>query len=178
MSTPSMDQLQESLGVPLEANLGYPFLKNFVLTLDLKKSVLILGKSPLGKGSFRFKLAPKAPVILVDASLDGKAHTFIMDTGAGSTCVSKEVARSLKLKRGEAVPLNESGEKGYMTRIPILKVGDREQQNVDLIAADVVSHLSEEMGPRIDGVLGYNFWSKYQVSIDYLRKRILFADPK
>jgi hypothetical protein len=46
------------------------------------------------------------------------------------------------------------------------------------MAADFVQQLSQKLKTPIDGVLGFNFWSKYRVTIDYPNRRLILDEPQ
>ena len=111
--------------------------------------------------------------VIVPAFVDGSGpHPFRLDTGASGTAVAEAVAAAAGLRVSErtivVTPLGE--ETRAVVRIGRLRVGDA---SADAIRATVVSSLP----PGVAGILGQDFLSRFDVTIDYGRRRVRWNDP-
>jgi predicted aspartyl protease len=176
---PAIDDLNERLGTTIQGNIGHGFLMRYALTFDFQRSTLTLRRPEKSVAGFPFKLVTQSPLILVEVEANGIPLRLVLDTGASGCCLSTEAAERIGVEKGEEHALNGSSTmNGYMTQLASLKVGDREQRDVMVVAADFVSHLSEKGKTPIDGILGHNFWSKYRLTIDYPNRSLHLEDPQ
>jgi hypothetical protein len=102
-----------------------------------------------------------------------RARRFLLDTGAGNTVVDKGLAEAEKLTLHG--PFQISGAAGS-TDVAWTKVRSFNirgvgltNQVVGVIALDGLQPLT---GRRIDGILGYDFLSRFVVEIDYVNRTI------
>lgn len=176
---PALDELADKLKANIDGNIGYGFLKNYAMTLDFKRSTLELSHDSPKGDSVPFEIGGSKPLIVVEVIADGKPLHFALDTGASYCCLSPQAATELGLKLGAEHAVNGSADhKSYLSKLKSLRVGGREQHDVGVAVADFLDDLTKAMGRQIDGVLGYTFWSKYRLTIDYRRKRLLLGDPQ
>lgn len=108
-------------------------------------------------------------IIVVPVLLNRSMKTYmIMDTGASLTLISPRAAKQLGLKLGPRVSLITANgtTSAPLARLGSLKVGKAEAHGVDV----TVQNFSPD--PRIDGLLGLNFLSRFHVSIDSKRQRL------
>ena len=94
---------------------------------------------------------------------DSRTARFLVDTGAAVCVVAPELAAALGIRPprdGQTIPLQTiSGRtSGPLVRIPLLRVGDAE-------AEDVVA-VVHPPGPSMDGILGNTFLSRFTVTLD------------
>lgn len=118
---------------------------------------------------------PDADKILVPVGLpDGSEELFIVDTGAATSVLSKEVADRLKLD-----PSNEAGVlmglggavPWIRTSVPRIQLGDFQLNAVDM-AIDVAG-VPEALGALpVGGILGNNVWSNFLCVVDYPADRL------
>jgi hypothetical protein len=130
------------------------------------------------KNSSNAKLITQVPfttftggVVVVQAQLMGYPDTlnFIMDTGSGgisldsTTCIRlnivPELTDRLIMGIGGVRQLRYVNHKG-------LHIGDLEIDSLNFHVSDY-DILSSVYGDRIDGIIGYSFFSRYIVKIDY-----------
>lgn len=178
--TPAIEQLKSRVGgLQLDGNVGYPFLKEYTVTLDYVNRTLTLARTPIDGRSLPVSINPKKPLIVVEVRANGQRMHFVLDTGASMTCVSTAAAAKLGLAKGIEIPLNMGdGDKGWLTSLPELSVGSSTQSHVRVVAADFVEELGKKLRRRIDGILGFNYWSHFRLSVDYPRGRIALDMPE
>jgi hypothetical protein len=106
--------------------------------------------------------------------------SFILDTGASFSVIAEERAKALGLELKGALEGRGAGErsvdvafvKGVSFQLPGVELLDQ------TIAAVSLKSLEPYEGRAIDGVLGYDFLSRFVVEIDYARKLIHLYDPQ
>jgi clan AA aspartic protease (TIGR02281 family) len=107
--------------------------------------------------------------IVVPVLLNRSMKTYmIMDTGASLTLISPHAAKKLGLKLGPRISLITANgtTSAPLARLGSLKVGKAEAHGVDVTVQDF------SPDPRIEGLLGLNFLSRFHVSIDSKRQRL------
>ena len=167
--------------------IGYNFLKNFAVTIDYKNNTPLLAL-PADRshadysdgGVLRLKLAsPGKPIILVDAVVnDQSTHQFVLDTGASQTVVSPQLAEELQIVHADNDRLVGVGgvNRSSTGTLKSLSVGSARLADLSVFVADVLRPLSDVIGARLDGILGYNFLSKFKVGIDYRNEILRFQE--
>lgn len=105
--------------------------------------------------------------------------SFILDTGASSV-ISRQRAEFLGLKfrskeQGFGVadnPVDASIVEGVSLSLPGATLSKQK------IAAVALEDLQKSLGRAVDGILGYSFFSRFVVEIDYAAKTINLYSPK
>jgi predicted aspartyl protease len=163
--------------------LGYNFLKGFVLTVDYESNLLMLS-SPSDETSqarsmqtdVPLRLAkPGRPILLVNVLINSQeTYPFILDTGASQTIVSPELAQRMGIGGTSADSIIGVGGaiQSAVGLLMSLSIGEATLSNVPVIVADIFSSLSQAVGTKFDGVLGFNFLSKFKIEIDYPNGRL------
>ena len=135
----------------------------------------------LGSSKVRFRLAGGAqPLILLPAKVNDRGpFEFILDTGAGTSLLSTELAKQLELRVIGSKEGQSAGGKVAVSlaRVDSLVVGETKLDDVDIGIVDL-SHIGRTVGARIDGDLGYNFLKHFRVTIDYHDSELRLDDPK
>jgi predicted aspartyl protease len=163
--------------------LGYNFLKGFVLIIDYESNLLTL-TSPRDETSqarsmqtdVPLRLAkPDRPILLVDVLINAQeTYPFILDTGASQTIVSPELAQRMGIGGTTADSIIGVGGaiQSLIGILTSLSIGEATLSNVPVIVADIFSSLSQAVGTKFDGVLGFNFLSNFKIEIDYPNERL------
>lgn len=98
--------------------------------------------------------------------INGKGpYQFLLDTGSYSSILSPKAAQGLQLKR-EEVPNKEC----YVSIVD-LAIGGAQWKH--LIYVDELDRVSNLIGRRVDGMLGYFFLKDVGVTIDYPEKTVV-----
>ncbi|HWY40081.1 MAG TPA: retropepsin-like aspartic protease [Chthoniobacterales bacterium] len=139
-------------------------------------ATLSLNSSKIG-----FRLAGGAqPLILLPVQVNDRGpFDFILDTGAGTSLLSTEVAKKLDIKvigskEGQSAGGNVSVS---LAKVDSLTVAETKVEDVDVGIVDL-SHIAKTIGAKIDGDLGYNFLKHFRVTIDYRDSLLRLDDPK
>lgn len=129
----------------------------------------------------KFRLAGGAqPLILLPIHVnDCGPFDFILDTGAGTSLLSTELAKRLDVKVvGSKEGHSAGGEVSvFLGKIDSLAVGEIKLRDVDVGIVDL-SQIAKTIGANVDGDLGYNFLKHFRITIDYGDCQIRFDDPK
>jgi predicted aspartyl protease len=129
----------------------------------------------------KFRLAGGAqPLILLPVHVnDHGPFDFILDTGAGTSLLSSELAKQLDIK---VIGSKEGQSAGGKVSVSLAKVDSVAVGEIKLPGIDVgivdLSHIGNAVGAKIDGDLGYNFLKNFRVTIDYRDFQIRLDDPK
>jgi predicted aspartyl protease len=147
--------------------LGMDVLSNFDLKLNPQSRQLeLLPPSTLPKESLSqaILLRKKLGVMLTEVELDDRAtFTFMLDTGAGSTYISRQVADRLEIDPKLRQPIQIRGFCGLENaeRSKLAKVSLKGHQVEDMEAI-ILSSSSILQVLKVDGILGQNFFNNYQ----------------
>jgi predicted aspartyl protease len=132
-------------------------------------------------GTIKFRLAGGAqPLILLPLHINDRGpFDFILDTGAGTSLLSSELAKQLAIKTIGSKEGQSAGGKVsvLLARIDSLAVGEAKMTDVDVGIVDL-THIGKAIGAKIDGDLGYNFLKHFRITIDYAECQIRFEDSK
>jgi predicted aspartyl protease len=111
-------------------------------------------------------------MVIVPVLLNRSLKTFMLiDTGAGYTTVTPAVAKRLGLRSVSRISdtTDSSTLTIPLTRLGSLKVGDTEVNGL-MVKVQTLSH-----DPRIEGLLGLNFLTRFHTSIDSRHQLLSFA---
>lgn len=119
-------------------------------------------------------------MVFVPVRLNGsRALSFVLDTGSTRTIVDRALATSLGLKASGSGSLQGAG----AGRIPIEFIHDVsialpgvESTGYELSTADL-QPLEASLGVRVDGILGYELFSRFVVTVDYEAKTMTLDLP-
>jgi predicted aspartyl protease len=175
----SLDQLSRAIGREIDGNIGYPFLKNLRITLDYPQSILRFSCSRGGEDprAMDFDLGSPKPLIMIGTTVNGTGpYRFALDTGAGITIVSQELAQKLRLSQGGRIPMQGAGgpAMGFLSQLSSIEFGNIALRDVTVVAADVFASLRKPVGGELDGIIGHNVMQQFRVTIDYPMKRLRF----
>jgi len=129
----------------------------------------------------KFRLAGGAqPLILLPVRVNDRGpFDFILDTGAGTSLLSSDLAKQLEAKVIGSKEGQSAGGKVSVSlaKVDSLTVGETKLHDVDVGIVDL-SQIGKTIGAKIDGDLGYNFLKHFRVTINYRDCEIRFDDPK
>lgn len=135
----------------------------------------------LQRSKVNFRLAGGAqPLILVPVRVNNHGpFDFILDTGAGTSLLSTDLANQLKVKIiGSKDGHSAAGKVSVsLAKVDLLAVGEAKLGDVDTGVFNL-DHIAKAIGSRIDGDLGYNFLKHFRLTIDYRTSEMRLEDPK
>lgn len=135
----------------------------------------------LGSAKVKFRLAGGAQrLILLPVQVNDRGpFDFILDTGAGTSLLSSDLAKQLEV---EILGSKEGQSAGGKVSVSLAKVNSLAIGETKLVDVDVgivdLGPIAKTIGEKIDGDLGYNFLKHFRVTIDYRNSEIRFDDPK
>lgn len=172
-----------TVGARIDGDLGYNFLKSFRISIDYEKYQLrfddprrldVFNRG--GQTEIALRLAnPAKPLILVDVHVNRQGpFQFAIDTGTSTTAITPELAKRLRIKGTPIGAGTTAGAQVAVTagRVSSFMVGGAKVDDMPVVVADFFAVLSEAIGAKLDGIVGYNFLRNYKVVIDYPNERL------
>jgi hypothetical protein len=130
-------------------------------------------KEPAKKIVVPFELI-KTQHMVVNVKVNGKGpYRLVFDTGAPDSLVSNKIFKDAELTaKGGGLPL--FGARGS-AKIKTLEMGDLKAENISTMVMDhpTVQAIASFAGP-LEGIIGFTFYSRYKMSIDYEKKEMTF----
>jgi len=177
-----LKQIGAAVGARIDGDLGYNFLKSFRISIDYEKGQLrfddprrldVFNRG--GTTEVPLRLAnPAKPLILVDVHANRHGpFQFAIDTGTSTTAITPELAKRLRVKTQPIGPGTTAGAQVPVTAgvLSSFMVGGAKIDDMPVVIADFFGPLSDAIGTRLDGIVGYNFLRNYKVVIDYPNER-------
>jgi hypothetical protein len=120
----------------------------------------------------------RANLIIVPVEVKNSVGRFILDTGASSTVVGKEFAKSIELDAPRRYVGHGAGGdvETDLGRLDSLSVGPRQRRDMTVAVMDLDA-INEHIGGGIDGVLGFDFFGAGRLVIDYPQRRVRIERP-
>jgi hypothetical protein len=120
----------------------------------------------------------KTQHMAVKIMINGKGpYRVIFDTGAPTTLLNNKVAKEAGIfpkdfKKPFFALFGSMGD----FKIKSLQLGDLKVENISTIVMDhpTVSLIDKFLGP-IEGIVGFSFFARYKMTIDYQKKEMTFA---
>ena len=173
-----LDHIAKTIGSKIDGDVGYNFLKHFRVTIDYQtgeirfddpKRIENFGRTP--KTEIPMRLAsPAKPLVLVDVYANGRGpFQFAIDTGTSTTAIAPEVAQQLSIEGSPIGPLTTGTSQVNVTagNLKSFQVGGARIDDLVVVVADFFATLSQAVGAKLDGIVGYNFLRNFRVVMDY-----------
>jgi hypothetical protein len=116
--------------------------------------------------------------LTVMVKVNGKGpYRLIFDTGAPITLLNNKIAKEAGLLKNIKKPLfSPFGSMGEV-KIKELEVGDQKADDLPAVVMDhpTVEDFSRAMGNPIDGIVGFSFFARFKMTIDYQAKTLTFV---
>lgn len=112
----------------------------------------------------------------VEVKLNGEGpFRLIFDLGAPVTLLSNKAAKESKTISPNKRPSFLMGMQGEGV-VKEMQFGDAKAKDIPVMIFDhpAITAMSEILGKRFDGILGYTFFARYRTTIDYEKKRLWF----
>jgi predicted aspartyl protease len=184
-----LSHIGKTVGTKIDGDLGYNFLKHFRVTLDYRKNEIRfddpkrfeLAGQPAAITEVAMRLAsPAKPLILVDVfANDSGPFQFALDTGTSTTAITPELAKQLGVASSPIGPATTGGAQVEVTAgaLQSFQVGGARIDDLPVIVADFFAMLSNALGVKLDGIVGYNFLRNYKVALDYPNETMSLFTP-
>ncbi|MFM7317095.1 MAG: aspartyl protease family protein, partial [bacterium] len=112
----------------------------------------------------------------VEVKLNGEGpFRLIFDLGAPVTLLSNKAAKDSKTISPTKRPSFLMGMQGE-GMVKEMQFGESKAKDIPVMIFDhpAITAMSEILGKRFDGILGYTFFARYRTTIDYEKKRLWF----
>ena len=173
-----LDNIAKTIGTKIDGDVGYNFLKHFRITIDYHnceirfdepRRIERLGRSAKAEVPMRLASLAKS-LLLVQVHANGHGpFQFAIDTGTSTTAIAPELAQQLGFEGSPVGPLTTGGAQVNVTAgtLESFQIGRARIDDLVVVVADFFSMLSQAVGARLDGIVGYNFLRNFRVVIDY-----------
>ncbi len=103
---------------------------------------------------------------------------FVLDTGASVWVIDRALAKTLNLKTEEQGKITGAGsvDVTYTKNVSFGLTGI--ETSVPSVALIDLSSLETSLGQKVDGIIGYDFFDRYVVEIDYDANIVRLFEPK
>jgi predicted aspartyl protease len=174
-----LSHISRTIGAKIDGDLGYNFFKHFRLSIDYRsKQATIVrpspradARKPAARAEVKLRLAsPTKPLILVDTLVNGRGpFQFAIDTGTSTTAISPELAVDFGLSVAPLSPVTTGSSTISVSagQVDSLAIDGVSIPNVAVIVGDFLAMLSQVLGVKLDGIIGYNFLKEFKVVLDY-----------
>lgn len=139
-------------------------------------------KGNKSKDAIRFSLVKNLVIIPVYLNNKGPFH-FILDTGVGPMIITDpKLIDSIGLKVSRTIKISGLGKgaeiDAFVSNDVAARVGNAWIDNIPtaILKQDIFG-LSNYLGTKIYGLLGYHFFKSFVVQLNYSGKRIVFGHP-
>ena len=173
-----LGHIAKTIGTRIDGDVGYNFLKHFRVTIDYETGEIRFDDAKRignfggpSKAEIPMRLAsPAKPLVLVDVYANGRGpFQFAIDTGTSTTAIAPEVAQQLGIDGSPIGPLTTGGSQVNVTagNLKSFQVGGARIDDLVVVVADFFAMLSQAVGAKLDGIVGYNFLRNFRVVMDY-----------
>jgi predicted aspartyl protease len=173
-----LGHIAKTIGTKIDGDVGYNFLKHFRVTIDYQTAEIrfddpkrIENFGGPSKAEIPMRLAsPAKPIVLVDVYANGRGpFQFAIDTGTSTTAIAPEVALQLRIDGSPIGPLTTGGSQVNVTagNLKSFQLGGARIDDLVVVVADFFAMLSQAVGAKLDGIVGYNFLRNFRVVMDY-----------
>ena len=136
--------------------------------------------SEVSKDKFSFKLINN--LIVIPVEINNKKLSFLLDTGVKSTILFGMPNDSLQLNSLQKVKVRGLGQGGSVYALKsqnnLIKIHKAISRNQTLyVIFDESLNFSTKMGIPIHGIIGYDFFKDFVVSVNYSTHKIIIHDP-
>lgn len=179
-----LQHFEDLAGVSIAGLIGYDLFKDREVYINYEQKRLLFlpsGANELHRNQkprhvIPFELADHLPVIVV--KIAGKTYRLALDTGAAASLMRRESVSQLP---AEAVTWKDQRElQGLDRNVQVVRtfsidrvVWPQSAEMADLVflESDLSAFDHPDM-PRFDGILGYDFFRRFRLSIDYPARKI------
>ncbi|MEK7469834.1 MAG: PDZ domain-containing protein [Planctomycetota bacterium] len=156
----------------------FPLAASAVAALALAASLYSPAEPPKQAKAMLVRFQLEANLMWVDVKLDGKGpFRMAVDTGASTTIVLPGPAREQGLTKGAGqAELLEAG--AQFVNVAKVEVGNLavEKLKVAIMSVPQIENPARLLELKADGVLGFNFLSRFVTTIDYKQQTISFTE--
>ncbi len=118
--------------------------------------------------------------VYIPVTIKGKERLWILDTGAGMTCIDSGFAVELGLELQGSIKGQGAGNQVDISfvELPPFRVANIEFDEQKAASLNLRDILYKAFGLHTVGILGFDFLSRFVTKIDYANELISFYDPQ
>jgi hypothetical protein len=185
--TNELEQVGAALKAQVDGDLGFSFMKDFRMTVDYQRNVLRLARASDNHENSHdattvpFTLASAEPVIVVQAVVNEQGpFPFALDTGAGRTVLTPELAERLNIGATKKIKGAGLGGKMQLTGATVdsLSLSGATVRDLDVVLGAFIHTISAAAGTKLEGIVGHNFLNQFLLTIDYPQNRLTLVVPR
>lgn len=186
--TGDLSYLEKQKGISMLGLIGNSFLADYELTFDYVNHTIFLEEvdrkgqklatSPLSDPpTIILKCAFKGHLPYVEAQIDGLTLRMGIDSGVESNILTPKIKKSIApyLQNETTTKVYNIGFQTITTlagKLTGLAIENIPYAPMQTVFSDL-THLNLELiGPKLDGILGYEFLSQYKTAINFKKKEI------
>jgi hypothetical protein len=135
----------------------------------LTAATIAAGALPAAGGTAM--LVPNGKLVAARATINGSGpYVFVLDTGASYTIVDAALAKRLHLKLGERITSVGAG--GEFTTRELSPIRMTAGSAAYMTRGARAANINDPARPHIDGIVGYDFFSQFAVTVDRSKHQI------
>jgi predicted aspartyl protease len=173
-SDPLLSQIADGI-------LGTAILSDFIITVNYpgNQLELVRKRTPAPAGAEVVPVWYFSNLLLMPLEVNGQRGNYIVDTGAVTTVLSHRTAAALGIDEktpGAKIDLGIAGIGGFegvVLRVP--NVTFKTPKNTEVFPQVVsinLGQISKMIGTEVAGVIGYDFFDEYKLTLDYFGAEI------
>jgi len=113
-------------------------------------------------------------LIIVEASVNGEKGNFIFDTGAAKLILNSKYYNGGENNFGKSTTgINGQTEEAKYETVKRFQMGGIQKKNINTVILSL-NHLERVIEMDVHGLIGYNFFYKYEVIFDYQNQELFF----
>ncbi|MHA2233442.1 MAG: aspartyl protease family protein, partial [Candidatus Hodarchaeales archaeon] len=175
-------------GTNVKGVIGHTTLKEYKMSVNYRTKMMSLEKNINGESLkderihwTGFEYIEDSHLVGVPVFINGSGpFTFVVDTGAGGTVITSQLAEKLELSLDSSdvqVLAPGGGTGGNFAVLEQLSVASAVQENASVVVLDLKA-VSPRGGLIHNGILGYPFLKDYETVIDYPNKNFAFINQR
>lgn len=185
-----LSHIENRSSVKILGLLGVEIFKNFSMTIDLQKNILVLKKLDKKGNEINHDQRPTTPklmkipirlvnnTIMLSGMVAGKKLNLCLDSGAETNVINSNVSEKILKKftlARRSVLLGTGGSKVEVLvgRLDDFSIGGMNLNNLPTVISNL-SDFGEATDQQIDGMVGFEFLNKGIICINFKKKELTF----
>ena len=177
-----MSCFEKMTGKAIKGLIGHAFLQGKELYIDYQRKLIRLVKTEKMPANFRkaeetvaFKYLEHLPIVKM--KVNGKLGYFGLDTGSEVNIIHSRWQKKLKITatdKGELVGVDGANKEVESIWIKSSTVGNKPLEEMSFFMVDLTT-IEKEYGMRLDGILGFPFFSTNEVALNFADQKLSFC---
>jgi predicted aspartyl protease len=175
----------DALKVRVDGLIGFDFIKNFRMTIDYRRQIIVFYSNLQNGGNHLpsldavgFELAPKEPVMLVATYVNDRGpFQFAIDTAAGKTVIAQDLIERIGIAVEDQKAGIGFGGNFELARATLdsVRLSDIVVRSLPVITGPFLDAIGSIVGAKVDGIVGNDFLRKFpKVTICGIERCIIF----